>query len=282
MKLGVFSVIAPELEPEAFVRICREAGILGIDWRYKDVPPEMANEEASYWRNNHCYIPQHKDESCWDYFKNLVEKNGMVSTGVMNYAKAPDIKNTEEAMAAARYLGAKMVRLSQPAYDSSMSFNELYELFFNYLEACEPLCRKYGVKGVIETHHGGIPASVSCTMQFVRPFDPDYIGILFDPGNMVREGFEDYKLCAEMMGPYLAHVHVKNAAWQKTGVRDDGTFIWESDWVMLEQGMADWKQIIAALKSVSYEGYLVLEDFSTGRSFEEKVKFFVKYIGSML
>ena len=282
MKLGVFPVMTPDLTPEEFVATCKEVGIQGIDWRYKDVPPEMLNEEPEYHRNNHCFIPQHKDESCWKYYKDLTEKNGMVTSALMNYARCPDVENTEEAMAVAKYLGSKHVRISPLPKDHGLTYQQLHELFSKHIKNCAELCKKYGVKGLVETHHGSIPASVSCAMDLVRPYDPDVIGILFDPGNMVREGYEDYKFCIEMMGPYLAHVHVKNVAWQKVGVRENGGYIWESDWALLEQGMANWEKIVSLLKLAHYDGFLSLEDFGAGRSSKDKIQFFKKYIGDML
>ena len=38
------------------------------------------------------------------------------------------------------------------------------------------------------------------------------LGIIHDVGNMVYEGYERYEMGLSILGPYLAHVHVKSAA----------------------------------------------------------------------
>ncbi|MNH42928.1 hypothetical protein D3C79_1047240 [compost metagenome] len=65
-------------------------------------------------------------------------------------------------------------------------------------------------------HFGNIAPSASLARQLVDGFDAKHIGVIYDPGNMVYEGFEQYKLGLEVLGEYLGHVHVKNAIWSRT------------------------------------------------------------------
>ncbi len=87
--------------------------------------------------------------------------------------------------------------------------------------------------------------------------------MLYDPGHMVHEGMEQYKLGIEMLRPYLHHVHAKNAGW----VRKDGKWVCEN--MSLQDGMVDWKAVFDALKEVGYDaqGYLEFdqEGFVFGR-----------------
>jgi len=53
----------------------------------------------------------------------------------------------------------------------------------------------------------------------VSDFDLRYIGIIYDLGNMVHEGYENYKLGLELLGDYLSYVHVKNAVWNRITTR---------------------------------------------------------------
>lgn len=57
----------------------------------------------------------------------------------------------------------------------------------------------------------------------------------------------------EVLGDYLGHVHVKNASWQK-----DGNWNWR--WDELDSGMVDWEEVMGALFSVDYDGYLSNEN----------------------
>jgi hypothetical protein len=40
---------------------------------------------------------------------------------------------------------------------------------------------------------------------------------------MVHEGFEDYRIGLELLGSYLAHVHLQNAAFE----RPEGGGVWD-------------------------------------------------------
>ena len=65
----------------------------------------------------------------------------------------------------------------------------------------------------IETHFGNIAASASLAHRLVSQFDPQFIGVVYDPGNMVYEGYECWRTGFELLGPYLHEVHAKNATW---------------------------------------------------------------------
>ena len=111
---------------------------------------------------------------------------------------------------------------------------------------------------MIETHHGLITASASATLRVLDGRDPECVGVLYDPGNMVHEGFENYRMGLEMLRPYLHHVHAKNAAW----VRKDGK--WSVEWAALQDGIVNWPVMFDALKAVGYDGCVDIEDFRGG------------------
>jgi sugar phosphate isomerase/epimerase len=82
--------------------------------------------------------------------------------------------------------------------------------------------------------------------------------VIHDCGNMVFEGFEDYRRGLEMLGPYLAHVHVKNAAYDRPAAGG----VWRARWAPLHDGVVDFAALFAALRSIGYDGWVVVEDFS--------------------
>jgi len=61
------------------------------------------------------------------------------------------------------------------------------------------------------------------------------------------------------------HVHVKNTEWTRT---QPG---WQGQFVGLDRGLVNWSEVIAALRSVGYRGWLSLEDFSS-RPLEQKLR----------
>lgn len=283
IQLSVFTVATPELTPEELGKAAREAGIHAIEWRYKEAPADAESLKPSYWGNNLCTLLPSGGDEMIERFREVAEVNGLRSLSVTPYLTAGDLEATEEVLRAAKRIGASFIRLGIPGYDRSRPFAELFELARGYLKEAEKLCRQYGVKGLIETHHVTIAPSASAAYRLCEGFDPDCIGVLYDPGNMVHEGYENYKMGLELLGPYLAHVHVKNAGWKTNGIAEDGSVRWDSVWSGLTEGVVPWKQVIEDLKAVGYEGYLGVEDFS-GQFADsaEMLQHFTEYINKLL
>jgi sugar phosphate isomerase/epimerase len=282
MKLSVFTVSTPDLTPEELITAVQEAGIHGIEWRFADIPQDALDEEPSFWRNNRCSISLDSEKEEWYRYRIAAEKGNIESVGVVPYMSAGDLVSTEHLLQAASFMGASFIRLGVPLYDRSRHFSDLFKEMSDYLGQAEILCRNYGIKGLVETHHRTIISSASGAMRLCENFDPAYIGVLYDPGNMVHEGYENYKMGMELLGPYLAHVHVKNVGWQPDVVSEDGSAIWNAHWYGLRHGAVPWKQVISDLKEVGYDGYLGLEDFSGEFASREMLKQFSQYIRSLL
>ena len=283
MKLSVFTVATPELGPEELAAAARAAGLDGIEWRYAELPAHASGQPYSFWGNNACTIQPSGGEAELARFKAAAERHGVRTLSVTPYLKAGDLEATEQVLQAAKELGASFIRLGVPGYDRTKPFEELFKLGRLYLRGAEALCAKYGVKGLIEMHHGTIAATASGARRLIEGMDPAHIGVLFDPGNMIHEGFENYRMALEILGPYLAHVHVKNAGWKPVGLAEDGSGAWRCDWLPIDQGMVPWRQVLEDLIAVGYDGYLGVEDFSGAYPHSpDMLKFFADYIGTMV
>jgi len=282
MKLSVFTVVTPDLSPEELVQAAKAAGLDGIEWRYKDIPADAKEEKPSFWRNNRCSIdPQASDEEL-ERFRRLTIDNGLEVAALVPYLNACSLEETKDAFRAASMLGASMMRIGVPGYNKSVPYPILLEQAISYLRQVEPIARETGIKGLVETHHYTIAPSAGLAYRLVQDLDPDCIGVLFDPGNMVHEGYERFRMGLELLGPYLAHVHIKNAAWVPNGLRPDGTKAWSSHWAGLQEGAVDFKELIEDLKSVGYKGYLGIEDFSGQFESRELLQIFAKQMRMLL
>jgi sugar phosphate isomerase/epimerase len=138
------------------------------------------------------------------------------------------------------------------------------------------------VKALVEIHHETIVPSASAARRFLDGFDPDAVGVIYDPGNMVWEGHEQYRLGLETLGPYLAHVHAKNSAWRQSGRRADGSLAWQATWAPLDAGIVDQPQLVATLREVGYDGWISVEDFTTERPLMERVGENLRYLRASL
>ncbi|MUG64550.1 TIM barrel protein [Paenibacillus campinasensis] len=262
MKLSVFTVATPDLTPEELAKAAMDAGIEGIEWRFKEVSPEAADESPSFWRNNRCSIDPGGSEEEWLRFKRAAELYGRKSLAVVPYLTCGDLEATDSVMKAAALLGASFIRIGIPGYDRTSNYNELYAQTVAYLTEVEQMASSYRLKALVETHHQTIAPSASLAYRLVRHFHPDHIGVLYDPGNMVHEGYENYRMGLELLGPYLAHVHVKNGGYHRAIAGGPGKAVWGTSWSPLDEGAVPWAQVIADLQAVGYDGYFGIEDFS--------------------
>ncbi|SNZ17476.1 Sugar phosphate isomerase/epimerase [Terribacillus aidingensis] len=282
MEFSLYSVMAPDMTPEAIIGYLKETGYSAVEWRLKDTPAELKQEAPSFWRNNLCTISPDITNQEIENLKSAAKHNGINILSVLPYLTAGDLKATEHALQIAQKLGAVTIRLGVPSYDRSQHYNDLFRAAAAYLYEAEQMCKQYKVKGLIETHHGTIAPSASLAHRLVCPFDSANIGVLYDPGNMVHEGYENHRMGLELLGDYLAHVHVKNARWQKEQQYADGTVDWSVEWTSIEKGVVNWKQVLSDLKAVGYNGYIGMEDFSASMPVKESVKHNIETVNQFL
>jgi sugar phosphate isomerase/epimerase len=273
MKVGVFTVSLPDLTPDEAVREIKDAGYDGVEWRVTHVPEELRSDEPSFWGNNLCTLEPTVEEA--RRARRLSEEAGLEIPGLGTYVALGDLEAAHEAMRFAVTAGVPQVRVGAGAPDGR-PYEELFDAAREFLAGVEDLARSHGVKALIEIHHKTICPSASLAQRLVSSFDPGLVGVILDPGNMAQEGFEDYRIGAELLGPYLAHVHIKNCAFE----RPAGGGVWEPRWAPLEDGVVDFGQVFEALEHVGYDGWLVMEDFSGVRPSREALKFNLEFLRS--
>jgi sugar phosphate isomerase/epimerase len=275
MKVGVFTVGLPNLTPEEAVREIKEAGYEGVEWRVARVPEEVRNDAPSFWGNNLCTLAPTEEEAL--RARRISEEAGLEIPGLGTYVALGDVNAADGAMRFAATAGASQVRVGAGA-PAGRPYRELFAAAREYLNEVEDLARSHGIKALIELHHRTICPSASLAERLVSAFDPDLIGVIFDPGNMAQEGFEDYRIGAELLGPYLAHVHIKNAAFE----RPVGGGVWEPRWAPLEDGVVDFGLVFEALEHIGYHGWLVMEDFSGVRPSREALRHNLEFVRLMI
>jgi sugar phosphate isomerase/epimerase len=275
-QLGVFTVMLPDMTPEAAAIALKTAGYSGVEWRVKTIPESLRSEPPSFWGNNLCtFAPTTADA---ERARDIAQANSLAIPGLGTYIDVGDVAAVEQAMAFARICGAPQIRVSAGSWPAEGTYAEAFAKAKKFLEETQTLAKQYGVKVVIEIHHGTIVPSAGLAYRLVSSFDPAYVGVIHDAGNMVYEGFEAYRLGLELLGPYVAHVHLKNAAWQRPS--DGG--VWHCTWAPLEDGVVDWPALFAALRTVGYTGWLSFEDFSQERPSVEALTYNYQFIQNQL
>ena len=282
MKLAVFTVMLPDLNKEQTLAALKKYGYDGVEWRVKTTDPMTHHEAPSFWGNNLSTVSTDSTDDELDSLKKGADQVGLVVPNLATYLSCGDLEAVERGMRIAKRLGAPSLRIGVPEYNRTKSYSELFAEAKIYLHHVEELSKHYGIKGMIETHMFRISASASAAFLLVNGFDPDYIGVIYDPGNMVQEGYEQYRMGLELLGPYLGHVHVKNAIWKLSDATNPQNFNWEVEWCRIDRGIVSWDQVINDLKAIGYDNWLSFEDFSQSGTSEELLKRNLNYIKSLL
>jgi sugar phosphate isomerase/epimerase len=272
MKFAVFTVMLPDLSPEEAVKALARAGYDGVEWRVTTIDPQRRNEVPSFWGNNFCTLEPTLENA--KRVRHLAQDSGLELTNLGTYLGPGDLEAVKRAMRFAERAGAPSLRVNAASYTGDYAGDFARSLEF-YREV-EELAKRYKVRALVETHQGLITPSASLAQRFVSHFDPAYVGVIYDPGNMVLEGFESHLMGLQLLGPYLAHVHLKNATY----TRSNG--LWQPRWMPLEDGVVDFKKVLQSLIEVGYDGWLVMEDFSSARSSLEALTHNLSFIKNLL
>ena len=244
MKLSVFTVmVTDQYDLEATAKLLAETGYDGVEWR---VHPSF-----------HVSVEGIEEEA--ERVARVTSDCGLELAALAPYLGARDFEAVVSVLRAAARMGCPRVRVGVPKYDRSVPYPALYDRACREFERLEPVALELGVKCQFEIHMGNIACSPSLAWRIASNFEPQAIGVIFDPGNMVYEGYENWRLGLELLGPWLEHVHVKNSQW----VRDERGK-WQATWARMDEGIVDWSQVIDDLRAVGYDGWLSLEDFAHG------------------
>ena len=282
MKFSIFTVGVPDLTPEELLVKLKEYGYDGVEWRVTEIAEDKKDEEPSYWGNNKCTIDVNTLEEKAAELKAFCDEQGVEIAALGTYTRCNEHEKAEAAVRAAAAMGCKKIRVSPYGYDGSENYNDLFNKAVEDYKVLEGYAKKYGVKINLEMHMNTIITSASAAYRLASHFDSRYIGVIYDVGNMVYEGYEQYKAGIEILGEYLDHVHIKSAAWKEKETLEDGTVNWEVQAMPLNKGSVDFYKFLKALKQSGYDGYVSFEDFSTEKSTDEKLKFNIEYIRSIM
>ncbi len=266
MKLSLTSVMLPRWDLETTFAKLATHGYEGIELRCR-YNPEDPDAEPSNWGRHLTDVSPDNIAAKAAQIRDLSQQ-----TGVRVCALAPNFTCDQTEIIDKIFNGAlaidpdnpPLIRIGAQRHDRSRpylpQFLDARAGFAHLVERAHDC----GVKIIYEIHVGTIAVSASRAIELLNNFDPNHIGAIFDVPNMIRVGLEDSKMGLELLGPYLAHVHIGNATPVQTQRDATGSMHWQWDFCDLREGMADIPQIIQDLKDVGYQGYISLEEFGPG------------------
>lgn len=280
MKLGAFTTFMPEYTfPEA-CKLIKSLGYDGVQPRIVPAAKESwisANFDPTKpfdpWGNNKGGI---SEEAFFADPKGVLKPAtdiGLQISSVASYTSTADMERAVAMAKACGKAGIKNVRISALPMPKEATFD-----IGAYLDQCRGTykelvheAKKVDVRPCIELHMGTVFPSASGVMALLNGISPEDAGVLYDPANMISDGWEVPKVALNVLGPYLAEVHVKNSKWVPD-VTENGITRWKTEPADLENGCVNWAEIIAQLKVHSYNGWLVEEGHTSGRGSYQRLK----------
>ncbi|MHC6219055.1 sugar phosphate isomerase/epimerase family protein [Arthrobacter sp. MMS24-S77] len=285
MKFSVFTASTPEWSPQEAVTRLAAQGWDGIEWRVTD---QADAAKPGFWAGNRATWPMTGLEDSLPEIARLTAESGLEFSGLGGYARCDNHDDVDRVLAATAALGAKQVRVNVlPLGNSNMggqeptglSYPELFQATREHYEWVADRAAHHGVKALVELHHGTVTASASSARRLLEGLDPQHVGVIHDLGNLLIEGWESPLPALQLLGPYLAHVHVKNARWVRADSKDEsGAAVWVNEWAPLAEGQGSVLGYFRALAEVGYDSWVTLEDFSTELPLEERTASNLAYV----
>ncbi len=269
MRLGVFTAMMVEgrvfdgsgrkLPPGEYLQKIAENGYQGVEWGVGGgyaLTPDLAERGAVEWGRRSREL-------------------GLTTVSVASDARAHDREAVRRMLEISARLKAPSLRVGLRSYDPGVPYREQVQRSADDFAMALNLAGLYKIRLLLEIHFGFLLPSASLAERFLARFDSAAAGVILDPANMVVEGYEPWEIVVETLGGYLDHVHVKNIQWTWTKLdwmeHPTRRAHWQWQFAALERGLVDWSRVIRVLLAAGYDGWLLLEDFST-RPLQEKLR----------
>lgn len=254
MRYGYATIALPTLTPEEAGAELVAAGFAGVEWMVGTAPHAAKSSAETLMVGNRCALPLDRDAVA--EASRRAREQGLDIIGLGPYVRSGDLDGLEQTLEIAVAAGAPQIRLQPPRRDAG-SILDSRTAFVRFLSDALPLLRRSGVSIAAELHQLTIAPSVGLMLPLIEAFDPELVGVIYDVGNLVVEGFEDDRMSLELLGPRLHHVHLKNARVERVpGGRRT------LRWVPLDEGQADVGGFLLLLQERGYDRWISIEDLS--------------------
>ncbi|MTD52599.1 sugar phosphate isomerase/epimerase family protein [Amycolatopsis pithecellobii] len=270
MRYGYATVGLPTLDPGEAIAEAAEAGYAGLEWKVGEAPHAMGSSAETFLVGNRTTLSL--DPADGRRVARLSAAAGLSVIGLSPYVRTGDLSTLDKVLAVAEASGAPQIRLQGPRFEpGGPDYHELSARFHDFFTDAAEHASRSGVRLVLEIHQHTLFPSASLAQRLVSHFDPARVGVIYDVGNMVFEGYEDHRIGSALLGPYLHHVHLKNALF-RPGNGGDPVRVHRPMWSPLDDGVVDVPGVLRYLDEIGYDGWVSLEDLSTERDPAETLR----------
>ena len=182
---------------------------------------------------------------------------------------ACEIEAIERVMDYCAFLGAKYIRVygGNIAPGEEDHWEEKYQRLLASMRYLGEKAAEKNVVLVIENHFNTMTVSARQSADTIREIANDNVKILYDQANLTFTCNEGYQEAIEIQDGLIAYMHVKDFVFKGQNREfissDDVSHPDEKSRNVITrivgQGVLEWPQILAAMKSHGYDGWLSLE-----------------------
>ena len=259
--ISICTTTTPWKPLDELIPLVKAAGYDAIEIGLKDGVFDPA-QEPNAQKNNAANIPWDGAVEEAHRVKELLDANGLLCAAIGSYVETDDIDRIATAAEVAHALGSEFIRVRVPWYREGTHYRTALEEARATYRDLSVLSAETGIDSLIEIHDNSICPSASAAMRVLEGLDPTHVGVIFDPGNFVREGLESLPMAIDLLGPYLRHVHVKNMTLTTTEQSNKMGVRWQGGHCIPSEGHLDWTKLIGWLKDSGYDGFYSLENFA--------------------
>ena len=159
---------------------------------------------------------------------------------------APHLEKLKRVIRTAKLLDTKYIRVFSFFMPAGENYEQYKEEVFRRMRAMVRLAEEEGVILLHENEKNIYGDIAGRCLELVETINSPALRCVFDPANFIQCGQAVYPEAFEMLRPYIAYMHIKDA-------QADGTV------VPAGYGTGGVEQIIKSLKESGYRGFLSLE-----------------------
>lgn len=170
-------------------------------------------------------------------------------------AREVGLEGLRQGLRDAKAYGADSVLLVPAIVNKQVSYADAYARSVAEIAKAVPLAESLGVAIAIENVWNGFLLSPREAAEYVDSFRSPAVRWHFDVGNIVNSGWPEQWI--RLLGSRIAKIHVKEFSRKLHNTRGPYTGFE----VALTEGDSDWPAVMAALDSVNYRGWMILEQY---------------------
>ncbi len=251
-ELGLFAPSVSQLTPAETIALLSKMGYKWVEWR---VQTNEQIESSPWGKAYNTLVLEHLVQDAREIAGLLKGTDLKVAALQLDAPdEFPDLRSIVRE--AAEIMGCSRFLLFSPSLDLCAGYHAQKQMLQEQIGRWLAEFANTKIRLCLETHFSSITPSTALAMGILEPFSAKECGVVWDPANMVFEGSEIPALALELMGSYLAEVHLKNGEWKR---EEDGK--WNFNFCDLSDGIVQWPAVLKQLDELPYLGPLIVEDY---------------------